>query len=374
MNNRSFTEDEITEAVITHFTNMGYEVDTKCHIQFGSGKGKRDGEADVVLKNSEGFWLAIIECKSGSIGITEEGRGQLKSYLSATDTRLGILAASKDSDKWKYFENLRSNVFREITDKYSFYKMLKENPRSDRPDAEKINLLNQEKRELVENNDKLINNTRELVDVNSQLEADKVELNNNVNDLEGNISQLETENAETMRKHKLVKLWLILFFVVVPILIGIGISMNYLVLFPTNNEEADEVTYQVTRIIDGDTFEIHYENVYTSVQLIGVDAPEPERSNSPAEYYSTQATKYLQDFLDGELVYFRFDESKFDKYGRILAYVYRVSDNICVNLELIREGYARVDLRYPFKYEELYPKYELRAKEERTGMWRWSSR
>ena len=41
------------------------------------------------------------------------------------------------------------------------------------------------------------------------------------------------------------------------------------------------VFYQVMRIIDGDTIEIEYEGVKTSVQLIGVNAPETVHPSKP---------------------------------------------------------------------------------------------
>ena len=98
MDNRRLTEDEVVDVVTSHFTTMGYDVKTKRDIQFGAGKGRMHGEADVVIKNPQGYWIAIVECKSERVGKGLEGEWQLKSYLSATDTRFGILAASKDPD------------------------------------------------------------------------------------------------------------------------------------------------------------------------------------------------------------------------------------------------------------------------------------
>ena len=97
MNNQRLTHDEVQESVSKHFTDRGFTVDTNCEIQFGAGKGREHGEADVVIRNSENYWVAIVECKSGRPRKTLEGEGQLKSYLSATDTRFGIIAASRDS-------------------------------------------------------------------------------------------------------------------------------------------------------------------------------------------------------------------------------------------------------------------------------------
>ena len=88
-------------------------LNTECGIQFGASKCRKNGIADVVLKDIAGHWLAIVECKSEKTGYTEHGRGQLRSYLSATDTRFGILASNGKPDNWVYCENFRSNVFTE---------------------------------------------------------------------------------------------------------------------------------------------------------------------------------------------------------------------------------------------------------------------
>ena len=48
------------------------------------------------------------------------------------------------------------------------------------------------------------------------------------------------------------------------------VSIGFLFLRPTQTD----TNYQVIRIIDGDTVEILYEDQITSVQLVGVNAPE----------------------------------------------------------------------------------------------------
>ena len=86
-----------------------------CAIQFGS---VRNGTADVVLCNEKESFVAIAESKSPSVGITDAGREQLKSYLSSTGTRFGILAANVNSDDWIFAENLGGNKFRQIEKSY----------------------------------------------------------------------------------------------------------------------------------------------------------------------------------------------------------------------------------------------------------------
>ena len=313
MNNKKLSEKEVCEAVKTYFQDNfnNFTINTECGIQFGASKCRKHGIADlVVLKDVAGHWLAIVECKSEKTGYTEHGRGQLRSYLSATDTRFGILAANGNPDNWVYCENFRSNVFTE-KDKSYFEKHVFDPPRANRSDQTVINQL------------KII------------------------------IDQLK-------RKLKRVTIGLI------SALIIAVVSIGFLFLRPTQTD----TNYQVIRIIDGDTVEILYEDQITSVQLVGVNAPETTANpNQPPEPYGEQATAFLQEFLLDKSIYLRFDISKRDKYNRLLGYVYRASDGIFVNLEIIREGYGRVDTRYPFKHEEMFMSYESHAKAAKKGLW-----
>ena len=313
MNNKKLSEKEVCEVVKTYFQDNfnNFTINTECGIQFGASKCRKHGIADlVVLKDAAGHWLVIVECKSEEVGYTEQGRGQLRSYLSATDTRFGILAACGNPDKWKHCENFRSNVFTE-KDKSYFEKHVYDPPRANRADQTVINQL------------KII------------------------------IDQLK-------RKLKRVTIAFISALMIIAV-----VSIGFLILRPTQTD----TNYQVIRIIDGDTVEVQYEGRPTSVQLIGVDAPETVRSGKPPERYGEEATRFLQDFLLDESVYFRFDENKWDKYDRILAYVYRASDGIFVNLEIIREGYGRVDTRYPFRHEDTFMSYESRVRTAQKGLW-----
>lgn len=88
----------------TRSTNF-YSIKTEHKIQIGSFNCR----ADVVLLKLPFFQtqpdrlIVIVECKAvGKIG---NGIEQLQSYLCATDTRLGIVAASLCPDEWKYYEN-----------------------------------------------------------------------------------------------------------------------------------------------------------------------------------------------------------------------------------------------------------------------------
>ncbi len=77
----------------------------------------------------------------------------------------------------------------------------------------------------------------------------------------------------------------------------------------------------------------------------------------------------MKNCLAGERVYLRFGDEETDKYGRMLAYIFRAPDGMFVNLELVRQGYGRAYIRYPFEHMELFQAYETRAMESRKGLW-----
>ena len=104
-------ETKVAEAVYAYFGEFktnGFSPHKECHIQFGA----RNGSADVVLADGNGSFAAIAECKGA--GYVGHGIEQLKSYLSATDTRFGIFANTKDREHWKFYENQGKNQFAEI--------------------------------------------------------------------------------------------------------------------------------------------------------------------------------------------------------------------------------------------------------------------
>ena len=119
------TEKDVVEAVVAYFNEDKFKelsVDTEntapdlCRIQFGSGAVVKNGIADIVLHRN-GHLVAIAECKRyvpTSPQVNQNYRAQLKGYLSATDTRFGVLACTTDSNNWVFCENLRSHRFRTI--------------------------------------------------------------------------------------------------------------------------------------------------------------------------------------------------------------------------------------------------------------------
>ena len=105
-------EDIVVEAVVTYFSSPRFKqfsIKEEYSIQIGSYKGR----ADVALIDEDENPAAIIECKRS--GYEGSGPDQLKSYLSATDTPLGVFANEIDSAAWKFYENRGQSQFNEIS-------------------------------------------------------------------------------------------------------------------------------------------------------------------------------------------------------------------------------------------------------------------
>jgi micrococcal nuclease len=132
---------------------------------------------------------------------------------------------------------------------------------------------------------------------------------------------------------------------------------------PTPN---GEMKATVTRVVDGDTFEI---SAGEKVRMIGVDTPETVKPNHPVEPYGKEASSYTKQLLSGKQVLLRFDAEPRDRYGRLLAYVY-LPDGTFVNEKLVREGYARILTIPPnVAYADLFLQAEREAREQNRGLW-----
>jgi micrococcal nuclease len=89
------------------------------------------------------------------------------------------------------------------------------------------------------------------------------------------------------------------------------------------------------------------------------------------EVYGKEASTFLTNILKGEKVYLEYEKEtqETDKYGRLLAYLYRVPDRLFINLEIIRQGYGHAYTKYPFKYMDIFRDTERQARESGKGLW-----
>jgi micrococcal nuclease len=98
---------------------------------------------------------------------------------------------------------------------------------------------------------------------------------------------------------------------------------------------------QVVRVVDGDTIRVRLDGRTERVRYIGVDTPESVKPGTPVECFAKRAAAANAALVAGREVRLVGDAERRDRYGRLLAYVYREPDGAFVNAELVRDGYAR---------------------------------
>jgi micrococcal nuclease len=103
----------------------------------------------------------------------------------------------------------------------------------------------------------------------------------------------------------------------------------------------NEVLITVLKVIDGDTVDIDIKGNTERVRLIGVNTPETKHPTKPIECFGPEASAYLTQLLPkGTHVRIERDIEARDRYGRMLLYLYRESDNLFINLDLVSHGYG----------------------------------
>lgn len=136
----------------------------------------------------------------------------------------------------------------------------------------------------------------------------------------------------------------------------------------------------VTRVVDGDTLLLENSE---RVRLIGIDTPEMHESNKlnrdarrsgedagAIKQLGRRSYEFTKKLVQGKRVRLEFDLERYDKYKRILAYVY-LEDGTFVNAKIVEEGYASL-MTYPpnVKYADLFLKLYREARQNQRGLWR----
>jgi len=129
---------------------------------------------------------------------------------------------------------------------------------------------------------------------------------------------------------------------------------------------------QVLRVVDGDTIHVQVDGRDETVRYIGVDTPESVKPGTPVQCFAKQAGAFNERLVAGERVRLVADAEERDRYGRLLAYVYRARDGVFVNAALVRRGYA-VPLTIPPNVAHAGAFRRLAASARRKGRGLWSS-
>ena len=146
---------------------------------------------------------------------------------------------------------------------------------------------------------------------------------------------------------------------VVVVLTSISSFTGYYILTNAQHEK----TFNVTKVIDGDTVEIE---TGEKIRLLGINAPEEN------EHYYKEAKDRLVKLVEGKLVKLEGVSEDKDRYGRLLRYIF--IDDTSVNLQIVKEGYATVYIINPDeKYYLEFKKGEKEARDNKLGLWVGSS-
>ena len=127
----------------------------------------------------------------------------------------------------------------------------------------------------------------------------------------------------------------------------------------------------VTRVVDGDTIHVSVGGEDETVRYIGIDTPESVKPGTPVQCFAKAASAANERLVDGRRVRLSFDAERRDRYGRLLAYVYRADDDAFVNARLVQDGYARTLTIPPnVRFAERFASLARDAREGRRGLWR----
>ncbi len=130
--------------------------------------------------------------------------------------------------------------------------------------------------------------------------------------------------------------------------------------------------YKVINVIDGDTVEIQLNgNQKVFVRMLGIDTPETVDPRKTVQCFGKEASNKTKELLFNKNIILELDKTqyKFDKYGRVLAYIKR-EDGLFINQYLIENGFAyEYTYNIPYKYQKEFKALQKQAKKEKRGLW-----
>lgn len=133
------------------------------------------------------------------------------------------------------------------------------------------------------------------------------------------------------------------------------------------------IYYKVTKVIDGDTFNIFIEEEKreATIRVLGINTPETVDERKEVECYGPEASKKAKEILNGKNIKLSWspDREYKDKYNRYLAYVY-IDDFGSFGEYMLKYGFAR-EYTYgkPYSKREEYRRLESLAKAKSLGLW-----
>lgn len=135
---------------------------------------------------------------------------------------------------------------------------------------------------------------------------------------------------------------------------------------PVKTKPYNHRYYSVAKVLDGDTILL---NNKQKIRFLGINAPEVNNFDNPAEVGGYVAKQWLQAKLKNQKLRLEEDVEKQDKYKRTLAHVFNKNGQH-INLELVKQGLAIVSIYPPnFKYVDELLLAQQNAKKNLLGIW-----
>jgi micrococcal nuclease len=140
-----------------------------------------------------------------------------------------------------------------------------------------------------------------------------------------------------------------------------------LLLVGASGESAAQTWHTVRWVNDGDTVVL---TTGQRVRYIGLNAPEIDHEDQKAQPYGYQAKSFNKELVLSGKIRFEYDTERFDRYGRLLAYVF-LDDGTFLNTRLLQAGLAFYLHYQPnLKYNQSLLKAQQEAMDLKKGMWR----
>jgi micrococcal nuclease len=135
---------------------------------------------------------------------------------------------------------------------------------------------------------------------------------------------------------------------------------------------------QVVEFVDGDTADVEHldgdrAGEIERVRLNGVDTPEVDHDDPAAsECWAEEAWAAAREAFEGEVAWMTFDTECTGQFDRLLAYLFRDSDGVFLNHQLVLDGSTPAffpDYSVNRTFEVEFLEAEERAASELKGGW-----
>ncbi|MFQ6040198.1 MAG: thermonuclease family protein [Candidatus Poribacteria bacterium] len=130
------------------------------------------------------------------------------------------------------------------------------------------------------------------------------------------------------------------------------------------------ITTIVTKVVDGDTINVEpFPDGEDSIRLLGIDTPETNYRGHNQGKHADAAKAFLNELVRvGDTVRLETDQEERDKYGRVLAYLFKGDENI--NVKLVVDGMAAPYQIYPnLKFFHEVRRAAIDARKQKRGIY-----